>query len=1086
MNFLFPHFHPFTQRANRSTGQPENRQTGKPARSRAGSALVIVLGLLSVLLLMGVAFSVTMRTERSGASNMRHAAMARHTLDSAIARVMSDLDVELAAHTKNGRFYGNISPTNMVVLSSANSEYSSPNVSVLSHEIARHLPSDQLAAALDAEAQWVPIYGSVRITDESDSDPTTEDPPVGRYAYVVLNNSGYLDPNTVGRSTEGRGLGLSTSEIQLGSSDGANLLGLPGTKSVGTFKNQIRKDGHYVTMRDFLHDKINAIIGNTEIKPGRGNSAMYSFSTNSFAVGSMAIDDLTPPVKVDNSYIDDPDEGGPAVRRLPKISLVDEKGKLLKPSSVTKEQAIEIAEAFELAFESTRKAAGNEYSYVLHEKFKTAKSGSLTPLGYMAMRNLMDAMDDDAFPGGTQGHDMGSASTRYDEYLEKAGVRIDWDYLPCTEPVPMLDNLIFVAGTEDLPGLSIRELKSEATDTSPSVTTAAEVRIVMSAVKCSAYFAGWKYPSNLKSKFANTKYAYRWQLNTPFGFACDECDKSIKTLLSDAVGEMNDHFTSDFSFKPKDEKIFRQETDQNFLATVLDCKFSIPISNASGEGGTGGFNKDAILQKLPKTFGFSIGATGWMVLGGANDADNGKNIVQIVPTSFSDMLAGKELDGMEIPLLFDTEKMLDNIVDGTDDYVPGCICCLDPVFGYNRDSWLPGLGYGEDPNNSAQEGFRDSKLSHRDLNAYGWAMDAGADLNPFALEYLEHPYDMVDFLDQAVIGGCSDVMWANPNIYSGNKYDLIPEAAYMFYFDPEAGSSSDYGLNRVGQLGLLPIGTYKTISLLDGFCRRSNGKFFRVPRQRVLDYFTMNVPRDEGSSGHNGEPGNPVKSAIFQSKLNLNPPRNLHWEQDADSNFWLEADPKDFNLLPITAALTDCPLVEWSSGLSAKRIEWKLAEQLAEAYAENISRTDETAREESGVTCWNSDGAVRDLSVLGRCGREWNDPKASDVDDDPSWDTLLRKEAKALTDIAREGIVRNSAGMFTARQQLFTILLKADSFTPKFGYNDAEHGTSLASVEAIAHVWRDPDPLRDADGNPVRDWQGNPIHPWVLLDMYQF
>ena len=67
-------------------------RTSDSAWSRSGSALVIVLGMLSVLLLMGVAFSVTMRTERAAAANMRHAAVARHILDSALARTMADLD----------------------------------------------------------------------------------------------------------------------------------------------------------------------------------------------------------------------------------------------------------------------------------------------------------------------------------------------------------------------------------------------------------------------------------------------------------------------------------------------------------------------------------------------------------------------------------------------------------------------------------------------------------------------------------------------------------------------------------------------------------------------------------------------------------------------------------------------------------------------------------------------------------------------------------------------------------------------------------------------------------------------------------
>ena len=123
-----------------------------PARS--GSALIIVLGMLSVLLLMGVAFSVTMRTERSGASNMRHTAMARHILDSALARAMGDLDRALEDD-------GDLpAPTNLVVAVSYSRDEAT-GVTPLSYEASLHLPGDQRIAALFEKAQWLPIYGDV-------------------------------------------------------------------------------------------------------------------------------------------------------------------------------------------------------------------------------------------------------------------------------------------------------------------------------------------------------------------------------------------------------------------------------------------------------------------------------------------------------------------------------------------------------------------------------------------------------------------------------------------------------------------------------------------------------------------------------------------------------------------------------------------------------------------------------------------------------------------------------------------------------------------------------------------------------------
>ena len=48
----------------------------KHTETRSGSALVVVLGMLAVIMLMAVAFSVYMRTERAGTTNLRHASTA--------------------------------------------------------------------------------------------------------------------------------------------------------------------------------------------------------------------------------------------------------------------------------------------------------------------------------------------------------------------------------------------------------------------------------------------------------------------------------------------------------------------------------------------------------------------------------------------------------------------------------------------------------------------------------------------------------------------------------------------------------------------------------------------------------------------------------------------------------------------------------------------------------------------------------------------------------------------------------------------------------------------------------------------------
>jgi hypothetical protein len=62
----------------------------------------------------------------------------------------------------------------------------------------------------------------------------------------------------------------------------------------------------------------------------------------------------------------------------------------------------------------------------------------------------------------------------------------------------------------------------------------------------------------------------------------------------------------------------------------------------------------------------------------------------------------------------------------------------------------------------------------------------------------------------------------------------------------------------------------------------------------------------------------------------------------------------------------------------------------------------------------------------------------------------------------RESVLRNSMGLFTTRQQLFTIILRADSFSAKYGFQDLKHGNVMSTAQAVAQIWRDPMP--NADG----------------------
>jgi type II secretory pathway component PulK len=62
---------------------------------RRGSALLIVLGFLSFMIISGVSFAIYMRIERQASSNYRHAVNARQVLNAALARAMEEVDSEL-------------------------------------------------------------------------------------------------------------------------------------------------------------------------------------------------------------------------------------------------------------------------------------------------------------------------------------------------------------------------------------------------------------------------------------------------------------------------------------------------------------------------------------------------------------------------------------------------------------------------------------------------------------------------------------------------------------------------------------------------------------------------------------------------------------------------------------------------------------------------------------------------------------------------------------------------------------------------------------------------------------------------------
>ena len=208
--------------------------------SRRGSALLIVLGFLSFMVVSAVAFSIWMRTERIPSSALRRTVSVRHLAKAAMARAIAELDFaikdnpfpgtinrdhpspQFADANSNGYFDfwrgRDFFPPNRNILTgedntSSRSAGFSDTISVLTLEALGYIP-----APLINEARYLGRQSWAAAWKDLDYD-------AGRYAYTALNVSDFLDINRI-RFGRGRGAD-SASRIS-----GAHLFANPGTYAV--------------------------------------------------------------------------------------------------------------------------------------------------------------------------------------------------------------------------------------------------------------------------------------------------------------------------------------------------------------------------------------------------------------------------------------------------------------------------------------------------------------------------------------------------------------------------------------------------------------------------------------------------------------------------------------------------------------------------------------------------------------------------------------------------------------------------------------------------------------------------------------
>ncbi len=281
-----------------------------PVRHR-GSALLIVLGFLSFMVISAVSFAIYMRTERQASSNYRHAVNARHLLNLGLVRAMEEVDSELRLKSNTSLKFPDWPGRVLVSAVPDNDDdvQRESDARVLSLEALSFLPPflvndvRRYAYRQDSDevykgAKWRLFSSGIEGEDASGS-------VVGRYAYVCVNVSDMLNVN----ACRAQYRDIATNRVSLG-----HLFN--GDSQRQDFDNNARDDGHYFSLQDFYSARYerdsssvlsspfhNYVIGNSGFTPfDNGGLLKQVFITDGIAKPQPTAQDacniwLNPPIE---------------------------------------------------------------------------------------------------------------------------------------------------------------------------------------------------------------------------------------------------------------------------------------------------------------------------------------------------------------------------------------------------------------------------------------------------------------------------------------------------------------------------------------------------------------------------------------------------------------------------------------------------------------------------------------------------------------------------------------------------------------------------------------------------------------------
>lgn len=1080
----------------------------KVNKSEKGSSLVIVLGMLAVLMLMAVSFSVIMRVERAGTTNLRHNLTAQNGLQSAIAHALRDIDENLGdsmnpAAWEYGIMASNGDDISFDILQPGDS-HDDVKVSILSERAQRHLNPTTRALVKNAKVDWRLLYAGIPLSNYAadGTDRLDEDSIVGRVAYVAVNTTGYLDPNMV---SETGVLAFPEETHQLNNTSFAAI----GKRNVG-FSNYSFLDAReeeekfgFTSFADLVTLNESLMYDDGRIK-GAPKMFINFFPPNKTSClflpdvfGPAAAFGMSPyPIRM-KDIKEYQDAGFEDWDALTEAVQIDGK-KTLTQSDIEK-----IHIAFHSVFERLNWNEDGTYgegkiefdnpvtnvewefprvgqmkntltradlallSFVEYYSYKSGR-----PIGNNEYLEMAIELINDEHGGPINKRDVSFNGKRYKSYLNA----------PCFKSVPMLSTVV---GWTERPALKPDVIYRH--NGGGKFTEVGDEAVIEPGTSTAKYYAKYELPVNFLIWAVNPygrkapKNNANMDVTILFGPEAD--GKDIFTHIQDGIngdpkiiidpdetfrGAVEDPL--EYSASEKNNTIKVEETVEEVITVYIQCptiktspeETPLKVSDIKGEFSweKAGFNDNLADYSIDVFMAVDISAGG--------------TVAQAVPAP---RLRDRGDEGPESYIHFKL-PLFRKDANNHKCHRIGYAMSIDQRFAYAteclneyRDGGLESFPYWV--NNVMAE----SLGAFSELKSYEMGLDDPTEFtptsnmapdptNPYAKLAMGYSANGDGEVNPAFWNGLMnfdstgldfgkpypDTLHKVPgsNIYTANlDYDKSD-------FEVDWGAA---GIESVGELGMLCIGPWETISLYRTQTPNNEYDF-----HTVLDFFTVDSP-----------------SVLMPGKVNLNAPPLLMTQEKSYGRVKFAMDHKGSysnpKSLSIGGNVKPDVYVEASNGLNPEplmavlyglgfdyRTSWEIASRMLK---ENI---DYGSKEIS---------FFKDISQLGYSDSAEDSILTYMLSED-NIGVLDKVDINPYSDFGREKLISRMAPYVTTRGQTFTIVIRSDAFTPKLG-SDKE-GVTLASKEAIVEAWRDTEPARDSAGEIVRDKKGNIVnyHNWHI------